>query len=55
MAALDARIAGFFQLLDEPSVVLAIEVVAGEPAVFYQTLDAEAAHRGIIFGIITKL
>jgi hypothetical protein len=55
LAALDARIAGFVQLLYELSIVFAIEVVAGEPAIFYQRLDAEAADRGVIFGVVTKL
>jgi hypothetical protein len=42
-------------LLDEFSVVFAAKVVAGEPAIFYQNLDAEAAYRAMIFGVITKL
>ena len=34
----------FFQVLDEFSVVFALEIVAGEPAILYQRLDAETAH-----------
>jgi hypothetical protein len=44
MPALDARAAGFFQVLDEFSVVFAIEIVAGEPAFLYQRLHAETVH-----------
>jgi hypothetical protein len=33
LPALDARAAGFFQVLDELSVVFAIEIVASEPAI----------------------
>jgi hypothetical protein len=41
--------------VDELSVVFAIEIVAGEPGILYQRLDAETAHRGVIFGVVTKL
>jgi hypothetical protein len=42
-------------VLEELSVVFAIEIVAGEPAILYQRLDVETTHRGIIFGVVTKL
>jgi hypothetical protein len=35
LPTLDARAAGFFQVLDELSVVFAIEIIAGVPATLY--------------------
>jgi hypothetical protein len=40
LPTLDARAASFFQVLDELSIVFAIEIVAGEPALLYQRPEA---------------